>query len=693
MYRSSTEKEPAPIAGYRVWVFYVFIILGILVLSLRLFQLQILQYNDYLTQADRNRTFTVNIPAQRGVIMDRNGVLLAENIPQFNVTITPAFLPTEQTDVVNAIFSYISQKTGVPIDTPPLDAGEARGNQVGVKSPPPGIRDLVRVQDSLAPYTPVIVAVNIDREIALEISEKLRDLPGVNVEVLPARNYPTGELTAHIIGYQGPIPREQQQQYRDLGFDVTRDRIGYDGIEYQFQTVLAGTNGRKTIEQDVAGYEIRTIGEIVPAVPGANIRLTIDIRLQAAARAALRKMIDTENERRATQPGKYQITKGVVIAMSAKTGEILAMYSYPSYDNQQFAQFIPVEYYQQLADNPALPLLNQATQGEYAPGSVFKIVVAAGALQDNIITPEQTVFDPGLIEIRNAYYPTDLGKARKVVCWKRDGHGPVDFLTGLAQSCDIYFYALGGGYKKGGVDEGLGINKIQHYANLLGYNRSTGIELPAERDGLVPNTDWKRLNLGENWSSGDTYIASIGQGFILATPLQILNSYTPFFRGNNGNLLQPTLIHDISDGEGNILQPFVTRIIRNTPFRTDVLDWVDRGLRKVFIDGTGSVIAPPRTAVSFAGKSGTAEYCDNIAQSQNRCKFGAWPAHAWFVGYAPWEDPEIAVIAFVYSGEEGSKIAGPVTLDVIDAYFELKALDTGIPLPTPTAVPEEEGDN
>ncbi len=660
------------IEGVRFFIFYIVLIGTLLVFGLRLIQLQVFDYSSYVAQADENRTREVLIPAPRGVIYDRNGIPLAQNVEQFNVTITPAFLPFENEVQLQQIYQFVSEITGVPIQTPPLDAGEARGNEIGIDSPPPGIKNLVDLQDSIAPFTPVTVAPDVDREVALIIGERSRELLGVNVEVFPARSYPTGTLTSHIIGYTGPISREQQDFYEARGFDTTKDRIGFDGIEFEFQETLAGRPGKRIIEQDVAGAEIRTI-DVVNPVPGENITLTIDIRLQAATKAALENMMDQENRERTAQ-GKTQVSNGVAIAMNPKTGEVLSMVSLPTYDNQEFARFIPLDYYLELADHPYLPLLNQAVSGEHPPGSVFKIALSAGALKEGIVSVFDEIFDPGKIVIRNQYFPNDPGKTREVVCWKRDGHGDVDFYTGLSQSCDIWFYAVGGGYTKGGVDVGMEIEGIYKYATMIGYNELTGIELPAERSGLIPDRDWKRLNLGENWSTGDTYIHSIGQGWILGTPIQIVNSFAPFMRNGDGILPQPTLVREFSDEEGTILQDFEPRVLSVVDIEDWILEEVDAGLRKVMVDGTG-VDLSLYEGVNYAGKSGTAEYCDNIAQSQNRCKFGAWPAHAWFVAYAPWEDPEIAVVAFLYSGEEGSAVAGPVATEVINAYFELKAID------------------
>ena len=656
------------ITPWRTGTLYGLMAISIIAFTGQLLRLQVIEHEELTALAIENRQARINAPAQRGVIYDRNGTILAHNIPSYDVIITPAELPEDDLRL-QEIYQRIATITGAPINTPPLDAGDASSNRIGEDAPPPGITEVVFLQESLAPYESVVVAPGVSRKVALTLSEELRNLPGVGIQITPMRDYPTGALTAHIIGYMGPITAAVQDFYAERGFDASRDKIGYSGVEAFMQDTLAGQNGSKLIEQDVAGLELRVIGEVTNPTPGRSIMLTIDTQLQAITEAALRQRMKIENQGREGQP----VTNGVVIAMNPQTGEILSMVSLPNYDNQQFARYIPVDYYTELLNHPHKPLLNQAISGEHPPGSVYKLVVASGALQEEIVTSDQFVDDPGEIEIVNRYFPNDPGKTRKVVCWKRDGHGPVDFMTGIAQSCDVYFYALGGGYDDGGVTNGgLGIDKIYEYSNWLGYNQITGIELPGELSGLIPNRDWKRINIGENWSTGDTYISSIGQGYVLSTPLQVLNSFTPFIN-NDGALMKPTIIRNILDGEGNIVEAFQPQIIHQTPIKRSIIEKISIALRKVMIDGTGEKL-PSINGVTIAGKTGTAEYCDNIAQEAGRCKFGAWPAHAWFVGYGPYENPEIAVLAFVYSGEEGATVAGPIVMEILDAYFELKNL-------------------
>tara|TARA_B100000959_G_scaffold286374_1_gene364742 strand:- start:2412 stop:4400 length:1989 start_codon:yes stop_codon:yes gene_type:complete len=655
------------ITPWRIGTLYGLMAISIIAFTGQLLRLQVIEHEEFTALAVENRQARINAPAQRGVIYDRNGVILGHNIPSYDVIITPAELPEDDLRL-QEIYQRIATITGAPINTPPLDAGNASSNRIGEDAPPPGITEVVFLQESLAPYESIVVARDVPRKVALTLSEELRNLPGVGIQITPMRDYPTGALTAHIIGYMGPITEAAKDFYAERGFDASRDKIGYSGVEAYMQDTLAGQNGFKLIEQDVAGLELRVIGEVTNPTPGRSIMLTIDVQLQAIAEAALRQRMKIENQSRDGQP----VTNGVVIAMNPQTGEILSMVSLPNYDNQQFARYIPVDYYTELLNHPHKPLLNQAISGEHPPGSVYKLVVASGALQEEIVTPDQFVDDPGEIEIVNRYFPNDPGKTRKVVCWKRDGHGPVDFMTGIAQSCDVYFYALGGGYDDGGVtNNGLGIDKIYEYSNWLGYNQITGIELPGELSGLIPNRDWKRINIGENWSTGDTYISSIGQGYVLSTPLQVLNSFTPFI--TNGTLMKPTIIRNILDGEGNVVEEFQPQIIHQTPIKRSIIEKISLALRKVMVDGTGEKLQSIN-GVTIAGKTGTAEYCDNIAQEAGRCKFGAWPAHAWFVGYGPYENPEIAVLAFVYSGEEGATVAGPIVMEILDAYFELESL-------------------
>jgi penicillin-binding protein 2 len=500
------------------------------------------------------------------------------------------------------------------------------------------------------------------------------------------REYPTGELTSEIIGFLGPIPASLEEFYNELGYKAGTDKVGYAGIEYELQDMLGGSNGKRVIEVDVAGKEMRDLAEPIDPIPGNNVRLTIDTRLQSAAKTALKAEINYWN----TYLGRTLSSQGVVIAMNPKTGEILALVSYPTFENNRMAREIPAYYYQQLQSDANRPLFNHAISGEYPPGSVYKLAASLGALNERVITPDQLINDPGKITITQKYYTNDPGQPRDYVCWDRAGHGMMDFLHGLANSCDVYFYKVGGGYGTE-VPQGLGILRLAEYARALGYGRLTGIELPGEMPGLVPDPTWKRIHVSENWSTGDTYIATIGQGYVLSTPLQVLVSFTTI--ANNGVMMKPTLVKDILSPEGEVIQTFsptvvwditkdnvINEIVDNEATGNKkniepwVIDLIKEGMRMVVTEGTAKAEFEGFN-FNAAGKTGTAEYCDNVAQALNLCQAGNWPAHAWFVGYAPYDNPEIVVVAFVYNGREGSTVAAPIVRKVLEAYFELKQID------------------
>ncbi|MBM2844030.1 MAG: mrdA [Anaerolineales bacterium] len=651
---------------------------GLLVVFVgRLYQLQVLEGASYLEVADDNRFDTVSLPAPRGVIYDRNNSQLVRNIPLFNVVVTPALLPDSAAEV-EAIFLRLSALTGVPVDRIGPPAAQCIAGR--------GIRQLVEEGDTNSPYDAWPIACDVNTETARIVMQQAVDMPGVSVAATPARDYTTGELTSAVIGYLGPIPEAQADTYAEAGFIVGRDKIGYAGIEAQYQDRLAGTNGRKLVEHDVGGQALREVGEVTQPVPGNNLRLTIDTRLQAAAVTALRGRMEFMNR----FAGEVRTPLGVVIAINPQTGEILAMATLPSYENNRLARFIPLDYYEQLvADERGKPLINHAIQSPFPPGSTFKLVTSVGVLQEGVVTPTQLINDPGVITISNQYFPNDPGRAREFFCWKPDGHGRIDFLHALAQSCNVYYYKVGGGFP-GEVEQGLGIERLNIYAPALGYGAPLGIDLPGETPGLVPDEDWKRINLGESWSTGDTYNAVTGQGFVLATPLQVLNSVATL--ANDGKVMRPHVVQQVLDGEGNVLvdvQPELLWDISDgvlTPDTPDalvdpwVIDLVQQGMRLVTTEGTAFTYANLDT-ISSAGKTGTGEFCDRLALERNLCEPGNWPTHAWYTAYAPFENPEIAVVAFVYNGGEGAVTAGPVVKQVLEAYFELKAIDAASDAP------------
>jgi len=672
---------------WRIWIFALILLLVLGLYIFRLFNLQIIQGPLWSAQAAENRTRVINLPTERGVIYDRNGVVLARNIASYNVVITAANLPDDPGEI-HEIFRELSAQINVPINQ----------NEISEENPyvpcvsDHGIAQIVEYGESSTPFQPVRVKCDIDRTTAMIIQEKSNDWPGVSIEIVPIRDYPTGILTASIIGFLGPIPANRAEEFIAAGLDPNRDKVGYAGLELQHQDTLAGKNGQRVIEVDVAGKEMRTVGETQSPVSGLNLILTIDTRLQAAVTAVVQREINFWN----TYFGEIRSTSAVAIAINPTTGEILAMVSYPSYENNRMARLIPSYYYNQLIQDPAIPLLNHAVGDTLPAGSVFKLSTAVGALNEGVVTPEQVVETPPKIIISETFSPNEPGRPREFVDWNEAGFGRLDFLGGISNSSNVYFYKLGGGYQDE-VPEGLGVCRLGTYARALGYGDYPGTGLPEEEKGLIPDPQWKRITRGESWSTGDTYIASVGQGYVLATPLQVLLSAATI--ANDGKLMQPTLVREILDGEGNVVQAFEPKMkwditqdaiiqeFEETTIRgcepiegrtKTVQPWViakvQEGMRRAVTDGTLKKEFVNAT-IAAAGKTGTAEYCDKYALARNRCIPGEWPTHAWTVAYAPYENPEIAVVAFVYNGGEGASVAGPVVWQILNAYFELKAID------------------
>lgn len=682
------------ISPWRIIFFGAAIVIIFIIYVFRLFSLQILQAPEWVSLAEENRISEINVPAQRGIIFDRNGYVLARNIPSYNVVITAAYLPDDP-GAVQEIYRQLSDLTGVPINRGEL----TQDNPYVPCRSDHGIAQIVEYGITTAPYDPVRIACDIDKELAMIIKEKSVDWPGVDIEVESVRDYPTNSLTADIVGFLGPISSTEEQYYVDRGFIPNRDKVGYAGVERYFQSFLGGRNGSRLVEVDVAGKVLRDISPPQNPVPGFNLKLTLDTRLQMAAESILTREINYWNN----YLGTIHSTSGVVIAINPKTGEVLAMVSYPSYENNRMARFIPQYYYEQLSQDPRNPLLNHAVGDELPAGSVFKLVTAVGALNEGVVTPDQMIKTPGQLIVTEKYFANDVGQPRPFVDWIYDqnpaGFGELDFVHCISNSSNVCFYKLGGGYQDE-IPNGLGICRLGTYARALGYGSYPDIELPLVENGLIPDPTWKRINRGENWSTGDTYIASVGQGYVVATPLQVLLSATVI--ANDGIMMRPTILEEITDGEGNVIKSFLPDQLwditkdpmidvyadpnspggcenKITGEKKSVAPWViekvQEGMHLAVLEGTLAKEFKNVT-ISAAGKTGTAEYCDKYANEKNLCKYGAWPTHAWTVAYAPFEDPEIAVVAFVYNGGEGASVAAPIVRQVLEAYFELKAADT-----------------
>ncbi|MFW5692107.1 MAG: penicillin-binding transpeptidase domain-containing protein [Chloroflexota bacterium] len=760
------RNQLLPFQGWRLTFFYGVMFAVFAIFALRMYQMQIVEFTDAQIAADENRLDELPIPSDRGVIFDRYDQVLASNVPAYIVTVVPAELPVDREEEL-AIFNRLSALTGVP-----ATRAMATSSGQNIRS----IEELVIEGAGIAPFRPVPIAQDVPLTVAQRILEEQFELPGVDIQIAAVRQYPTGEATAHIIGYMGPIPPEEQLALIEQGYNPAFDRIGYDGIERYLENILSGRRGSIVREVDVAG-EVQAELQRNDPIPGQNLRLTIDVELQEAAQQALIDQITRIN----AEAGQIVTESGVVIAINPMNGEILAMVSYPSYDNSRFARAIDVEYYLQILEQNRNPLLNQAIGAQYPPGSAWKLITAAAVVEEDIIDPETQLWDGGDLLVANYYAPNDRAADQRFVCWiaaTGGRHEWVDLRKGIAQSCNVYFYQIGGGNPD--VPEsllrpgGLGINNLFRYATALGIGSELGIELPGELTGRMPDPTWKRITWGENWSTGDTYNAAFGQGYLNVTPLQLTAALAALV--NDGTLYQPTIIRDFLDPEGNVSQPFEPQVTRtlnlervnqdgsltlllledmiiqgpnslacicepdsayynparcnpaeyratvdidrsltgedireyrihipvNYSFNASVCDpirWdsdytpaflssrsmelIREGMRATVTEGTGSGADLPY--ISVAGKTGTAEYCDDIAGPLGLCIPGNWPAHAWFAAYAPYEDPEILVVSFVYNGDEGSANALPIAVDVLEEYVRLKNERENLPQPAELA--------
>lgn len=355
------------------------------------------------------------------------------------------------------------------------------------------------------------------------------------------------------------------------------------------------------------------------------------------------------------------------------------MVSLPSYDDNAFTGGISPEALHELQEDSNRPLVNHAITGQFPPGSTFKIVVASAGLEESVVTPQTPLYCGGILWLPNRFYPEDPSLAQPFYCWIHHDyhgrHGTVTLVSAIGQSCDIYFYQLGGGYLN--RFEGLGEERVGYYAELFGLGARTGVDLPGEAPGLVPSSKWKRLNYSESWVTGDTYNMSIGQGFVLATPLQMVNAVATV--ANGGTLYRPQLVREVLDGEGNVVQAFAPDVIRQLPVSAENLSLVRQGMRAAVAGPGATAWGLDVPGIEVAGKTGTAEFFvdRNKDGIPDRDREGNLPTHAWFLAFAPYDNPEIALAVFVFGGGEGSGTAVPIASDVLNFYFNRDQGGTG----------------
>ncbi|MFN8633605.1 MAG: penicillin-binding protein 2 [Chloroflexota bacterium] len=618
---------------FRAAVFVTFALL-----ATQLWRLQIVEGPQLRQRADNNRVRISQITPQRGVIYDRKGTLVASNAPIFVVSIVPADLKSSQE---TETYARLSGLVGVPV---------------------PEIRQAVekrKVDGHI--FDPVPIKSNVPREAALLVEQDLANLPGVKVTVESARKYAEGRTLSQILGYLGPISpavlsqAEYKQKIEKDGYTIN-DKIGAAGLEDTYESVLRGRPGRQLYEVEASGREVGTLRVERPD-PGKNLVTTIDLDLQKSVTQIL-------------QEGLFHGNVGCAIVSDAKTGEILALVSLPTYDDNVFGDDSREEELASLLKDPEQPFFHRAIAGNYPPGSTFKLVTGMGALQEGVASRNTIIESKGILWVPHDFYPNFR---QPFPDWSV--LGKLNYLQAIANSSNIYFFYLGGGYEPEGF-VGLGNERLARYARMIGYGAPTGIDLPGETAGLIPDEAWKLQKIGEKWVKGDTYNMSIGQGYVEASPLQVQGMTMAI--ANMGKVLRPHVVRQIVDSDGNVLSTASPEVVRTLEIDPRNIQTTIEGMELGF---SGQLLRDYRIpGLRIAGKTGTAEY----GQSTN--PNGELPTHGWFTGFAPVDDPKVVVTVYVDHGSS-SRDAAPIAARIFRHIFGFPDTPPKPPQPTPQAAP------
>ncbi len=610
--------------GLRV-VFLVVLVL-LLFLLIRVAWLQIVRGDYYYDLAEGNRIRISNLEPNRGIIYDRNLNPLVRNSANFLLYLMPVDLPTNELDRDQIIrdVSKILEGQEKDSDSPWFMLIKESLDKISIKS--------------LEMYQPMFVADNLDYEIAMKLYLKSEQTPGMVLATKTRREYfwpdevnisepHLGISLSHLLGYTGKISLEELKEYGNEYSSI--DYIGKTGIEDFWESALKGIKGKKHVEVDALGKEKKVISKY-PSQDGYSLVLSLDLELQQKTEEVLRRHLDG-----------LKLNKGSVIILDPNTGEVLTLVSWPAYDNNIFARGIKVNEYQALLEDENNPLFNRAVSGEFPSGSTVKPVFAAAALEEGIISENTTFISNGGVRVSQWFFPD----------WKAGGHGLTNVRKALSESVNTFFYYIGGGY---GDFEGLGLDKLVDYAKLFGLGSQTGLDLNVEAKGLVPTREWKQEVKDEPWYIGDTYHFAIGQGDLLATPLQVANFTTVF--ANGGKLMRPHLVTQIfQENNDELIQEIQPDIVREGFINDYALLVIKQGMRQAVTHGSARALG--WLPVKVAGKTGTAQW-----SSKNN-------NHAWFTGFAPYDEPEVVITVLVEEGGEGSAVAVPIAGEILNWYF------------------------
>lgn len=590
-------------AKQRIMVLSFVVGVVFLFLLIRLWHLQILNAEDYHAMSENNRLRFVPIAASRGAIMDRNGKVLVSNRPSFSL----AVVPQEVTDK-EALLTTLANLLG-------LDRAD--------------MAERWEKNRGRAKYYPIVLASNISRDHVEIVEENRLHLPGVEIEMKPVREYSSGLLAAHLLGYIGEI---SEKELNAKGFEEYNpgDYVGKNGIERALEMELHGGDGGRQLEVDARGRVLRTISESYPTV-GNSIVLTIDAIIQKQAERAFGEQA------------------GAAVMMDVSNGEILAFVSNPGFDPSLFSGKLPADIWQGYLDDKRHPLENKALSGQYPPGSTFKIITAMAGLNNNLINDSTTV------DCKGTY---DLGTST-FKCWNKKGHGSTNLRKSLRESCDVYYYQLG---------EKLGVDKIAATAHAFKLGSPLGVELLNERSGLIPTAEWKQKRFNKRWYHGETLPVAIGQGAVLMTPIQLASMTATM--ANEGTIYRPHLVKRIVDADGRPLKETKPEVIGSATFPKESFRLVKQGLFAVVNEAGGTGAMARQYDVKVAGKTGTSQVV-KLKDSKSSTPY-QYRDHALFVAFAPFDKPEVAVAVVVEHGEHGGAAAAPIAGRILRAYFDSK---------------------
>ncbi|MFJ3315119.1 penicillin-binding protein 2 [Herbaspirillum huttiense] len=579
----------------------------------RFLWLQVVRHDAYAAQAEENRISVVPIVPNRGLILDRNGVVLARNYSAYTLEITPSKIKTNIDDLIDEL--------GTIVEIQQRDRRRFR-----------------RLQEESKNFESVPIRTRLtDEEVAKFTAQRYR-FPGVEVQARLFRQYPYGKTAAHVIGYIGRISQRDAERIADSDDEANyngTDYIGKEGLEKSYETQLHGTTGYEEVEISASGRAVRSLSR-TPATPGKNLILSIDIELQKVVEEA------------------FGDQKGALVAINPATGDILAYVSQPSYDPNLFVEGIDQQSWDELNKSPDRPLLNRPLSGLYSPGSTYKPFMALAALELGKRRPQDAIRDPGFFVLGNHRFRDD----------KEGGHGVVDMYRSIAISCDTYYYMLA---------NDMGVNAIHDFMKPFGFGQITGIDLEHEKRGILPSTEWKRTAFRKpeqkRWIAGDTVSLGIGQGYNSFTPLQLAQATS--ILANNGVVMKPHLVKIIEDGVSHERTETVPKESYRIPLKQENIDFIKRAMVGVVKEGTGAA-AFRGAPYESGGKTGTAQVV-NIAKNQkydSKKLSRIYHDNGLYIGFAPADAPRIAIAAVVENGGWGAGVAAPLVRKAMD-YFML----------------------